>query len=332
MFVRRYFLIGSALFLALALSMISSSGFTKNPEVIRIGVQKYGALIILKQLGTLDTVLAAKGIKIEWTEFPGGPQLPDALNVGSIDFGVTGEAPPVFAQAAGAPLLYVGAEPPAPDGEAILVPKDSPIKSVADLKGKKVALNKGSNVHNLLVNVLASENIAYTDITTVFLPPADARAAFEKGAVDAWAIWDPYYAATELAIQPRVLATGRELSNNNSFYLASVPFATRYANTIAALFDELTRADRLVQENRKEAIKLIADFSGLDAGVVSLFLQRRPKSPVGPLKPETIADQQRVADAFAQLGLIPKPVKVAEIVWQAAPQRLAQAATPAKLK
>lgn len=134
--------------------------------------------------------------------------------------------------------------------------------------------------------------------------------------MDAWAIWDPFYAATELAVQPRVLATGRDLSSNNSFYLASRPFVTRHPEALAVLFEELTRADRQAQDNRKEVIKLIADFSGLDAGVVSLFLQRRPKSPVGPLSAQTVADQQRVADAFHKLGLIPKPVTVAEIVWR----------------
>jgi len=157
--------------------------------------------------------------------------------------------------------------------------------------------------------------LQWSDIQPVYLAPADARAAFERKSVDAWAIWDPYYAATELALQPRVLATGRELSSNNSFYLASRPFATQHAAAVAVLFDELSRADRQAQENRKEVIKLIAGFSGLDAGVVSLFLQRRPKSPVGPLNAQTVADQQRVADAFHKLGLIPKPVTVAEIVW-----------------
>ena len=101
--------------------------------------------------GLLDERLGPQGCSVTWTEFPAGPQLLEAMNVGAVDFGTTGEAPPIFAQAAGAPLLYVGFEPPAPRGEAILVPEDSPVTSVADLKGRKVALNKGSNVHYLLV-------------------------------------------------------------------------------------------------------------------------------------------------------------------------------------
>lgn len=293
---------------------------TKAPEQLRIGYQKSAVnLVILKQQGVLEKRFPTT--RVSWIEFPAGPQLLEALSVGSLEFGLTGDSPPVFAQAAGKDLLYVGAEPPKPDSSAILVLKDSPVKKLADLKGRKIALQKGSSAHYLLVRAVEKAGLQWSDIQPVYLAPADARAAFERKSVDAWAIWDPYYAATELAIQPRVLATGRDLSSNNSFYLASRAFATLHAPAVAVLFEELTRADRQAQENRKEVIKLIANFSGLDAGVVSLFLQRRPKSPVGPLSPQTVADQQRVADAFLQLGLIPKTVKVAEIVWQPSARR-----------
>ena len=297
------------------------------PELLRIGYQKSAVnLVILKQQGILEKRFP--NTKVSWIEFPAGPQLLEALSVGSLEFGLTGDSPPVFAQAAGKDLLYVGAEPPKPDSSAILVPKDSPLRKLADLKGRKVALQKGSSAHYLLVQAVAKAGLQWSDIQPAYLTPADARAAFERKSVDAWAIWDPFYAATELAVQPRVLATGRDLSSNNSFYLASRPFVTQHPAALAALFEELTRADRQAQENRKEVIKLIADFSGLDAGVVSLFLQRRPKSPVGPLSAQTVADQQRVADAFHKLGLIPKPVKVTDIVWRPDAQRLAQAAKP----
>lgn len=285
-----------------------------GPEQLRIGYQKSAVnLVILKQQGVLEKRFP--GTKVQWLEFPAGPQLLEALSVGSLEFGLTGDSPPVFAQAAGKDLLYVGAEPPKPDSSAILVLADSPLQRLADLKGKRIALQKGSSAHYLLVRALDKAGLAWADIQPVYLAPADARAAFERKSVDAWAIWDPFYAATELAIQPRVLATGRELSSNNSFYLAARPFVDKHPQMLAVLFDELTRADQLAQDARKEAIKLIASFSGLDAGVVSLFVQRRPRSPVGLLGPRTVADQQRVADAFFKLGLIPRPVTVADIVW-----------------
>ena len=294
----------------------------KSPELLRIGYQKSAAnLVILKQQGALEKRFP--NTKVNWIEFPAGPQLLEALSVGSLEFGFTGDAPPVFAQAADKDLVYVGAEPPKPDSSAILVLRDSPLKTLKDLKGQKVALQKGSSAHYLLVRAIEKVGLQWSDIQPIYLTPADARAAFERKSVDAWAIWDPFFAATELAIQPRVLATGRGLSNNNSFYLASKPFATQYPAAITVLFEELTRADRFVQEHRPEAIKLIANFSGLDAGIVSLFLGRRPRSPVGPLSSATLGDQQTTADTFHRLGLIPKPIRIADIVWTDSAARLA---------
>lgn len=297
---------------------------SKAPEVLRIGYQKSAVnLVILKQQGILEKRFPET--RVSWIEFPAGPQLLEALSVGSLDFGLTGDAPPVFAQAAGKEMVYVGAEPPKPDSSAILVLRDSPLRTLPDLRSKKVALQKGSSAHYLLVRALEKAGLQWSDITPIYLTPADARAAFERKSVDAWAIWDPFYSATQLSIQARALATGRGLSSNNSFYLAALPLATQHTETIAALFEELTRADTFAQEKRPQAIKLIADFSGLDAGVVSLFLQRRPPSPVGPLNSTTRSDQQRVADAFLKLGLIPKAVQVADIVWSAPGLRIASA-------
>lgn len=294
---------------------------------LRIGYQKSAVnLVILKQQGALEKRFP--GVEIKWLDFPAGPQLLEALAVGSLEFGLTGDAPPVFAQAAGKDLVYVGAEPAKPESSAILVGKDAAINTLADLKGKKIALQKGSSAHYLLVQAVAKAGLGWSDIQPIYLAPADARAAFERHSVDAWVIWDPFYAATELAIQPRVLTTGTGLSGNNSFYLASRLFATDHPDALAVLFDELTRADRFAQQHRPEAIKLIANFSGLDAGVVSLFLQRRPPSPVGPITRTTVAQQQQVADTFKKLGLIPKPVQVADIVWQPTGAQLAKAKTP----
>src|SRR5215470_12594586 len=216
----------AAILSAITVASTVGASFGQAPEkVVRIGYQKYGKLVLLKGKGSLEEKLKTVGYKVAWTEFPSGPPLLEALNVGAIDLGNTGEAPPIFAQAAGAPLQYVAYEPPAPRGEAILVPKDSPLKSVADLKGKKVALNKGSNVHYLLVKALDKEGVKYSDIEPVFLAPADARAAFERGAVDAWVIWDPFQAAAEIATGARTLANGEGLVANHQFYLATAKFA-----------------------------------------------------------------------------------------------------------
>ena len=293
------------------------------PEVLRIGFQKSAVnLVIVKQQGALERRLP--NTKVSWVEFPAGPQLLEALSVGSLEFGLTGDSPPVFAQAAGKDLLYVGAEPPKPESSAILVKSDAPLKSLADLRGRRIALQKGSSAHYLTVRAVAKAGLQWNDIVPVYLAPAEARAAFERGSVDAWAIWDPYYAATEIDVKTRTLATGRDLASNNSFYLASREFATRHPEVVQLIFEELTRADQYVQSNRKEAAQLIADFSGLGLGTVHRFIARRPASPVGPLSPAIVADQQRVADAFTALGLIPKKIDVAQIVWHPAPTQLAR--------
>src|SRR5947199_10594765 len=220
-------------------------------KVVRIGFQKYGKLVLLKSKGTLEDKLKAIGYQVVWTEFPSGPPLLEALNVGAIDFGNTGEAPPIFAEAAGAPIQYVAYEPPAPKGEAILVPKDSPLKSVADLKGKKVALNKGSNVHYLLVKALEKAGVKYSEIEPMFLAPADARAAFERGAVDAWVIWDPFQAAAEAATGARTLADGTGIVSTYQFYLAGQKFADANPQVIDAVIAAIVDIDEWAKGKEK---------------------------------------------------------------------------------
>jgi len=280
---------------------------------LRIGFQKGSLnLALLKSLNLLDRHLP--GTKVSWAEFPAGPQLLEALAVGSVDFGATGDSPPVFAQSAGKDLFYVGAEPPKPDASAVLVKPDASIRALSDLKGKRVALQKGSSAHYLAVQAVKKGGLQWADIQPVYLPPADARAAFEKGAVDAWAIWDPYYAAAEIAGNVRVLATSRGLTGNNTFYLAGRALAG-HEPTLRTLFAALTETDAHVQADRKDTAQRFADFAGLGLATVHRFLERRQPSPVGPLTQALIAEQQKVADTFAQLGLIPKPIHVADIVW-----------------
>jgi sulfonate transport system substrate-binding protein len=283
---------------------------------LRIGVQKYGSLVLLKERGLLEKRLAPLGWTAAWTEFPGGPQLLEALNVGAIDFGTTGEAPPIFAQAAGAPLVYVGYEPPAPHGEAILVPKDSPLKGVTELKGKKVAFNKGSNVQYLVVRALEAAGLGYADIEPVYLPPADARAAFERGAVDAWAIWDPFLAAAQAATGARVLTDGAGLVKNHQFYLAAQPFVAAQPELVQGILADLAEVDRWASGNPAEAATVLSPKMGIPGPVLEVALGRLGYG-VRPLDEGVVAEQQKIAGTFHALGLVPKPVEVRQAVWKA---------------
>jgi sulfonate transport system substrate-binding protein len=282
-----------------------------KPE-LRIGYQKSASLFVLqKAQGTLEKRLAPLGFGVKWVEFPAGPQLLEGLNLGAVDVGYVGEAPPIFAQAAGAKFAYIGYDPAAPRAEAILVTKDSPIKSVADLKGKKVALNKGSNVHYLLVKLLEKHGLKFSDVQPVYLAPADGRAAFEGKNVDAWVIWDPFSAAAEKATGARVLADGTGVVANYQYYLAERGFVGKNPKVIQALFDDSVAQGQWLKANIKPAAALIAPLQGLPVDVVELALQRYEFN-VKPLSNEVIADQQKIADVFFDLKLIPKAISVRE--------------------
>jgi sulfonate transport system substrate-binding protein len=300
---------------ALFAAAISFGAITQaQAETLRIGYQKYGTLVLLKAKGTLEKRLAEQGVEVKWTEFPGGPQLLEGLNVGSVDFGVTGETPPVFAQAAGADLLYVAHEPPAPTGEAILVPKDSPIKSVAELKGKKVALNKGSNVHYLLVRALEDADLKYGDITPVYLPPADARAAFEHGSVDAWVIWDPFQSAAEKQLQARTLRDGSGLVDNHQFYLATRSYAEKNPQVVGALVEEVRGVGEWVKGNLDEATRQVAPLIGLSPEITRQAVERQGYGAQF-ITPDVVEAQQKIADTFTELKLIPKQLTIKDVIW-----------------
>jgi sulfonate transport system substrate-binding protein len=281
-------------------------------KVVRIGFQKYGKPVLLKSKGTLEEKLKTAGYKVVWTEFPSGPPLLEALNVGAIDFGNTGEAPPIFAQAAGAPIQYVAYEPPAPKGEAILVPKDSKLTSVADLKGKKIALNKGSNVHYLLVKALEKAGVKYSEVEPVFLAPADARAAFERGAVDAWVIWDPFQAAAEAATGARTLADGAGIVSNYQFYFSSKKFLDSDPRIVDLVLAQLSEVDDWAKRDIHAVADQLAPTIGLPVAVVEIALKRQACG-IKPITDSVIADQQQVADTFFALGLLPKQIKISDV-------------------
>ncbi len=285
-------------------------------QVLRVGYQKSStALNLLKSQQSLEKRLEPDGVSVEWNEFAAGPQMLEALNVGSIDLAYTGETPPVFAQAAGAPLNYVAYEPLGGAAEAILVQKDSPIQSVADLKGKTVALNKGSNVHYLLVKALEEAGLQYSDIKTAFLPPGDARPAFEQGSVDAWVIWDPFLAAAEHSIAARILRDGKGLVENRGFFLSSQAFAQNSPDLLKTVLEELGKISDWAKSNPDQVVTFLSTELGIDKGALAIAEQRRNYG-VQPISDEVVAGQQQIADTFKELGLIPNAIKIADVVWR----------------
>jgi sulfonate transport system substrate-binding protein len=280
----------------------------KSPRTLRIGHQK-GWLSILKARGTLEKRLGALGVGVTWTEFNAGPMQLEALNVGAIDFGDVGEAPPIFAQAAGAPLVYAAATVPRPRLEAVVVPKGSPIKTGADLKGKRVAYNKGSNVQYFLVKLLEKHGLKYSDVQSVHLPPPDARAAFEKGAVDAWIIWDPFLASAQKTLEAQLLVDATGLAKNRGYYFTSRDFATHNTDVLKIAIEEINAIDTWISKNKAAAAVELAQVLGLDKSITDIYVGRAAFG-TAPITQGILEEQQSIADTFFELKLIPKKLNL----------------------
>ncbi|AJY10383.1 sulfonate ABC transporter substrate-binding protein [Burkholderia dolosa] len=311
-FTRR--IVRLAAFALVALSASSAFALDGADKIVRVGYQKAGLLAIVKAQGSLEARLKPLGYSVQWFEFPAGPQLLEALNANSIDFGYTGAPPPVFAQAAGVHFVYVGAEPPAPHNEAVFVKSDSPIRSLADLRGRKVALQKGSSANYLLLEALKKAGVRYDEIQPVYLPPADARAAFESGNVDAWAVWDPYYAAAQNALKVRTLSDYTGLTPTNNFYEATRDFAQQHPDVIGAILKQARETGQWVNGHPADTAALLAPKVGLPQPLVETWIKRVPFGAV-PIDDRIVAVQQRVADAFYAAKLIPQKLSVADNAW-----------------
>jgi len=317
MTTRRNIIAGALIFASLAISPAYAQAQDK-PTEIRIGTQKGGFFPAVRQRHTVEDVFKPLGIEIKWVDFQFGPPLLEAINVGAVDFGFVGDSPPIFAQAGGARIRYVAAVKSDGNNQAIIVPKDSPIKAVADLKGKRVAFGKGSSAHNLLVAALEKAGLSYGDISPAPLAPADATAAFLKGSVDAWSIWDPYLALAELKENARVIAFDKDVHKPNAFYIAGSDFVDKHPALVTKLNAVFASEGRWADSHHDEVAKAQAEATGVDIDAVKRFVARSSYRVV-PVDDEIVKSQQAVADRFAKLGLIPKPVNVSDIIWKWSP-------------
>lgn len=297
---------GAGLTLALGCRQLRAAG------EIRVGFQKGSAtLLVLKSSGDLEKQLGEFGYTVTWTEFPAALPLLDAMNAGSIDFGNTGAAPVIFSQATGTDLIYAVSSASSPLSLGIIVPADSPIQRIEDLKGKTVALAKGSISVALTVAALESVGLAWEDVEPAFLLPADAKAAFNGGSVDAWTIWAPYYALEEGESSARTIATNGSVGfPNRGFYLADRRFATENADALAVITAALREAETWVDEHTDAIVATLATETGLAPEVLRVVEERRVHG-LEPVTTEIVAGQQQLADLFFWLGFIPTEVDVA---------------------
>ncbi len=285
---------------------------SETPTEIRIGYQRNGVWPLIKAKGILEELFP--DATITWAVFPAGPQLLEALNAGSIDIGSTGDTPPIFAQAAGTPLVYVSVISGSGAGSAIVVPENSPLQTVADLKGKKIAFQKASSAHLLTVKALEQSGLTYEDIEPIFLAPSEARAAFESGSIDAWTIWDPFRSAAIKEINARALVEGQDVAQSNGFIEASSNFVTQYPDALKVILEQVREWQSWIYDNTDEYAEILAQETGLEVEVIKFSL-RSEVQQYRWIDDEAIAAQQAVADIFFNLELIPEPLVIKDVVW-----------------
>jgi sulfonate transport system substrate-binding protein len=287
-------------------------------DQIRIGYQRSSTLTaILKTSGELEKALAPLGVRVSWHEFTSGLPLLEAINTGNIDFGAdVADTVPLFAQAAGAKLAYVAEESASPSAQAILVGAESPIKTLADLKGRKVAVTKGAGSHFLLLAALAKSGLSFKDISPAYLTPADGRAAFTGGNVDAWVAWDPFLTSVQRQSKARILSDGSNgLASYKRYYLSSAAYADRRGDILNVIFGKLDETGKWVKAHPKDAATLLAGLWGIDAPTVEEANSHRSYR-VGVVTSAGLSEQQRIADAFFAEGLLPVKVNAGDArIW-----------------
>ena len=308
-------------FLKLSIGTVATAAVSRQATAqaglkeIRIGYQKNGVLVIARQRAALEQHFTPQGIDVKWIEFSSGPPMLEAMNVGSVDYGAVGDTPPIFAQAAGANLVYAAGEPIITGHQGILVPANSPIRSLADLKGKRVGFTKGSSAHNVIVVALEKAGLSYADITPVYLTPPDAGPAFANGSIDAWSIWDPYFAIGEVKQNGRILVTSSDIARTNSFFIANRDFARDHGAALQQIIDVTSATAKWAEAHRDEVAKSLSVITGIPLDIQTVAASRE-SFLMGPITDEVIATQQGVADRFYRLGLIPKPIVVRDAVWK----------------
>ncbi|NVZ27679.1 aliphatic sulfonate ABC transporter substrate-binding protein [Pseudomonas gingeri] len=288
-------------------------------ETLRIGYQKSSTLItLLKSQGTLEKALAKDHIDVSWHEFPSGLPLLESLNVGNVDISAdVADTVPVFAQAAQARLTYFAQEAASPQAQAIVVRSDSPVTTLGDLKGKKVAVTKAAGSHYLLIAALARAGLKFSDITPAYLTPADGRAAFENGKVDAWVTWEPFLSGVQRQLPTRTLADGQGLANYKRYYLASTPYAQSHPQVLKQVFAELQKSGTWIKTHPKEAAEILGPlWGGLDTATVEAANRHRSYE-VQAVKADQLGEQQQIADAFLAAGLLPQKIDTRDVeIWQ----------------
>lgn len=271
---------------------------------LQVGDQKGGTESLLRAAGALDDL----PYQVAFSTFTSGPPQVEAATAGKIDFAITGNTPPIFGAASNARIKVVSAYDGGGIGDQILVLADSPITSIDQLRGKSIAVGKGSSAHGHVLAQLDNAGLTPEDVKLVFLQPADALGAFTQRQADAWAIWDPYTAQTAEQLPVRSIGQARDVTNGYWFGVASdQALADPRRNTaLADLLVRYEKAARWARDNPRQWAQSYADAVGLDLEVAEVSQSRSVRLPT-ELDDEVVASEQEIADLFAESGQIASP-------------------------
>lgn len=292
----------------------SGNSSAENKGTIKIGYQKNGTTLLLKEKKELEKELNQDGYQVEWSEFSTASSILEALNAGSIDFANAGDAPSIMALSKGMDFKYIASEPSAPNTEGILVRDDSTIQSVKDLKGKKVAYNQASIAQYLLNQSLSSVGLSMDDVKSVILNPPDASIAFENGDVDAWVVWDPYLTVSE-SKGNKIISTAEGIVPFRSFYFSTSKIAEENPEVVQKVVDHLNKVGKGINENPQEAANVLETNTKIPADTWINVLKRKD-SNAELIDQPAIDDLMRQVKELKRIQLIKKSVKIEDFIWR----------------
>lgn len=291
----------------------SGAGGTQD-SVVRIGVQGSGGLFgKAREEQWFEKEFAKHGVTVEWAEFQSGPPMTEAMASNRLDFAGLGNMPIIAAQAADISFKVISQSLEGKNNVAIIVPADSPAQSISDLKGKKVAVTKGSNAFNFLYRGLNAEGIAASDVEVIQLQPDETQPAFESGSVDAWATWDPYITLNTLTGKAKILTDGEKLGIlSPSFNIVRKEFADKNPDLVTLYLKVLNDALAWENEHEDEAIQRYADERGIPVDVIKGTFDRARQINI-PVSDAIIEEQQKTADFQYELKTIRKKIEVKSV-------------------
>jgi sulfonate transport system substrate-binding protein len=318
---RRHFLLGGA---ALAATLAAPRILRAQGAPLRVGDQRGNARAVMEAAGVLKDLEG----RIAWSEFPAAAPLVEALNANAIDTGLVGDAPFTFGAAAGVPAKAIAATRQGQDGLAILVPKDSPVQNLADLRGKKIATGRGSIGHQLVLAALENAGLPLDSVQLVFLLPADAKAAYSRGAVDAWSTWEPYVAQEEVLAGARRVQDGNRITPGLSFQAAREDAIASRRPELADFVQRLAKARAWANANIPSYAKSWSELMNVPQPVAQLWFERA-RTRVVPIDDSVAADEQRNIDLYSRAGLVRSRLVAEDILDRSFAQAIQAGIAPA---